>query len=135
MQEAVQYYGFKLLTPIFCLDSNPKALNYALLCSLMPNVKCITVWDLSEGTGRKSQSVEISKAFVPSIIQAIVLDTRLEAFHILTPFIPNSRSLKDWINEHQLLFRKYGWILKQDDAFKHPRRRWRAKNALLIKKL
>eukprot|EP01083_Nonionella_stella_P112695 331820_1 len=24
------YYGFKLLSPIFCLDNKPKALNYAL---------------------------------------------------------------------------------------------------------
>eukprot|EP01083_Nonionella_stella_P099598 280041_1 len=119
--KTVFFYGFKVLVPLFCVDNNPKALNYALLCSVMPSVKSFTVWCHPQGS-EVEESAELSKEFVASVIQAIVLDTCCEAFHILVPSITDSPSLQDWINKNQKAFHKYGWTLKQDKAFKHPRR-------------
>eukprot|EP01083_Nonionella_stella_P280555 954418_1 len=128
-----KYCGFKLLVPIVCFNKNPYALNYALLCGLIPNAKCFTVWRFQSGC---KKSVELNKEFVSSVIGAIELDTKCEAFCIVEPSVPGSLSMSAFIDTHQALFHKYGWTLQQDETFQHPRRRsYSPAHALLIKKL
>eukprot|EP01083_Nonionella_stella_P235275 827465_1 len=127
------YYAFKLLVPIFCLNEDPYSLNYALLLSLMPNIKSFTVWN----SNSYHESVELNNVFVSSMTEAMSLETQCHSFYIVNPSIPGSTSLTDFINEKQETFTKFGWRLERDSAFKHPRRRSYdvCSNTLLIKKL
>eukprot|EP01083_Nonionella_stella_P027904 76845_1 len=128
------YYAFKLLVPIFCLNEDPYSLNYALLLSLMPNIKSFTVWN----SNSYHESVELNNVFVSSMTEAMSLETQCHSFYIVNPSNPGSATLTDFINEQQETFHKFGWQLQQDKTFKHPRRSQRygvCSNTLLIKKV
>eukprot|EP01083_Nonionella_stella_P203734 743176_1 len=111
-------FCFKSLVSVFCLNGNPYSLNYVLLLSLMSNIKSFVIWN----TSRYKESVELNQEFVSSMTQAITLETQCQAFHIVNPSIPGSKSLTDFIKEQQEAFNKYGWRLQQETTFKHPRR-------------
>eukprot|EP01083_Nonionella_stella_P011258 32005_1 len=102
----------------------------------MPNIKSFMVWKLDE-KAYYTPSVTLNKVFVSSMTEAMSLETQCQAFYIVNPSIPESKSLPAFINEKQETFSKYGWRLQQDTTFRHPRRRsYRpCANTLLIKRL
>eukprot|EP01083_Nonionella_stella_P280553 954416_1 len=136
-----KYNGFKRLVPIFCLNDDPDALNYALMCRLMPNVKSFVVWRFHQNGCERT--IQLDNQFVSSIIEAIALNTKCAEFCIAQPFFDAQQStdndqqlFEGFIDKHQALFQKYGWTLRQDQNFQHPRRgTYPEQNALLIKKL
>eukprot|EP01083_Nonionella_stella_P011259 32006_1 len=98
-----KYYAFKLLVPIFCLNDDPYSLNYALLLSLMPNIKSFMVWNFHPKAIKAyyAPSVKLNKVFVSSMTEAMCLDTQCQAFYIVNPSNPGSAALTDFINEQQ----------------------------------